>query len=522
VLNIQILVGLLAAVALLGAAARRIGVSYPVVLVLGGLAIGLIPGLPDPKLDPQLVLLVFLPPLVYSAAFRAASFELRANGPYILVLAVGLVLATLAAVALVGHAVVGLTWVAAFTLGALLSPTDPVSAGAIIRAVGAPERIVTILEGEALVNDGTGLAAFQVAVAAAGATGFSLGHGVIRFVTISVGGLAIGLAVGWISVRLRRLLDDPTLEITIGLLTAFGSYEAANAAGFSGVLAAVAAGVYAGQRLEHMTSAPVRLRTEPFWTSVTFLLESLLFLLIGLQFPHILNGLSGLGVGSEIGYGAAVVAAALAVRFLWMFTVTRLLPHAGRLTPASIEHLSAAELVVLAWSGMRGALSLAGALSIPLLSAGHLFPDRNQVIYLIYYTVLATLIVPSLTLQPLLQRLGLGESEQLLRQEQRARRRAIAAGLARLDELAAQGDVSEEVLESVRAQLQSRLMRVEAAGADAQDRRSPPAEQARRVRAEVIAAERRALRQMRAERGVTSEIVQRIQRDIDLDEARLH
>ena len=214
-------------------------------LVLGGLVLGLIPDVPQVRLDPQLVLLGLLPPLVYAAAFQAASYDLRSNLANILTLATGLVLITVVAVAAVGRALTGLPWVSALVLGALSAPTDPVSASSVLRGVGAPERIVAILEGESLINDGTGLAAFQVEVAAA-AGGISIGAGLLKFVEISVGGCAVGLVAGWLLVRLRRRLDEPSLEIVLGLLAAFGSYVAAYGLGWSGVLAAVTAGLYAG------------------------------------------------------------------------------------------------------------------------------------------------------------------------------------------------------------------------------------------------------------------------------------
>ena len=234
----------------------------------------------------------------------------------------GLVLVGLVAVAGVAHAVAGVPWVAALALGALVAATDPVSATATIRRLGAPERIVAILEGEALVNDGTGLAAFQVAVAAAGTSGFSLGLRHRALPRDSAGGLAVGLLTGLASRCTRRFLDAPPLEIPIGVLTAYGSYIAANALGFSGVLAAVVAGLDVGRAAEAITSAAGRLQSEPFWDGLTFMLESVLFLLIGLQAPHIIDALPSTGVWKPLGEGAAVTAVAMTIRFAWMFTVT--------------------------------------------------------------------------------------------------------------------------------------------------------------------------------------------------------
>ncbi len=403
---VAVALGLLAAAAVLGRVARSTGLPHPSVLVVGGLALGLVPGIPTVRLDPQLVLLGFLPPLVYASAFRAAALDLRASVPHIVTLAVGLVVVTLAAVALVGHYAAGLPWVPAFVLGALVAPTDPVSASAIVRRVGAPERIVAILEGEALVNDGTGLAAFQVAVAAAGAGAFSLVHGIVEFAAISAGGIAIGLGVGGIAARVRRRVDGRAGEVALGLAAAFASYEAAQAAGCSGVLAAVACGLYVGRR--GGDRAP-----EPFWDGLGHLLESILFLLIGLQFLVVVRGLPGSTAWTPIGEAAAVLGTAVVVRFLWMFTVGRVLSRVGRTLPAHVERLGRAELGVLGFCGMRGALSLAGALSIPLLAAGRPFVGRDEVIFLVYAVVLGTLIVPSLTLERLVRRVGLARAPRL-------------------------------------------------------------------------------------------------------------
>ncbi len=409
---VAVALGLLAAAAVLGLVARRTGLPLPSVLVIGGLALGAVPGIPTVRLDPQVVLLGFLPPLVYASAFRAAPLDLRASVPHIVTLAVGLVVVTLAAVALVGHYVAGLPWVPAFVLGALVAPTDPVSASAIVRRVGAPERIVAILEGEALVNDGTGLAAFQVAVAAAGAGAFSLVQGIGTFAAISAGGTAVGLGAGWLAVRLRRRVDGLAAEVALGLAAAFSSYETAQAAGFSGVLAAVACGLYVGRTAVREGPDPAR-RAEPFWAGLGHLLESLLFLLIGLQLLPVVHGLPGSTAWTPIAEAAAVLGAAIVVRFAWMFTVGRFLSSVGRALPAHVERLGPAELGVLGFCGMRGALSLAGALSIPLLAAGRSFPARDEVIFLVYAVVLGTLIVPSFTLERLVRRLGLARAPRL-------------------------------------------------------------------------------------------------------------
>lgn len=525
--QIEIVIGLLAGVAVLAAIAGKAGLPYAAVLVLGGLVLGLIPGVPDVALSPQLVLLGFLPPLVFSAAFQAASYDLRPHAGQILALATGLVVATVAAVAVAGRALAALPWTSALVLGALAAPTDPVSATSVMRHVGAPERIVAVLEGESLINDGTGLAMFQVAVAAA-AGGISIGSGVERFLVISAGGSAIGLAAGWLLVHLRRRFDEPSLQIVLGLLAAFGSYVAAYAIGWSGVLAAVTAGLYAGSQAEAISSPGTRLNTEPFWSALTFLFESVLFLLIGLQLPHIVDGLHHTHVTTDVAYGAALVGVVAAVRAAWMAML--------RVAPVR-QRRSGRELTVLGFSGMRGALSLAGALSIPLVVGHHAFAARDEVIFLVYMIVLGTLVVPSLTLEPLVRRLGLARPAELRRLDIAARTRILHAGLARLEELAPEAGLPDETVDRLRGTLELRLQRLEALGADEGEedpgggtgagaggdgrRAADVATAVRRLRAEIIAAERAALAQLRSERRAPGQVLADIQRDIDLDEIRL-
>jgi Na+/H+ antiporter len=521
--TVEVVIALLAGVALLAAVADRAGLPYAAVLVLGGLLIGLVPGLPTVRLNPNLVLFGFLPPLVFAASFQAASFDLRSQAGHILTLATGLVLLTVVVVAAAGRAITGLGWAPALVLGALTAPTDPVSASSVMRQVGAPERIIAILEGESLINDGTGLAAFQVAVAAA-AGGISIGAGVLRFVAISIGGAAIGLVLGWVLVRLRRRLDQPSLEIVLGLLCAYGAYTAASAAGASGVLAAVGAGMFAGSRATDIASAGVRLQTEPFWEALTFLLESSLFLLIGLQLPTIASALHGGELAAGILDGMLITLVVLGVRGAWMGA----LPAVTRLTGPTEGRLRGPELTVLGVSGMRGALSLAGALSIPLLAAGHPFAGRERIILIVYVVVIGTLVAPSLGLEPLIRRLGLAHRAELDRVELDARIRVVHAALARLDELAGEAAAPRETIARLRAMLELRLDRLERLEA----RRADPAAQAGpdghqgatlvELRRALIDAERAAVAEMRAARDTPAQVLSRIQRDIDLDETRLH
>ena len=280
--------------------------------------VGLLSGTSAPQVDPHTVLFVFLPPLIYAASFSSSTQDLRAHAKAIGLLAVGLVLVSMTAVAAVAHAVAGIGWGPALVLGAILGPTDPIAATSVLRRLGAPDRISTILEGEALVNDGTGLTVYKLAVAAVVSGHFSPGAGIVKFIAVAAGGVAVGLAAGWVSVETRKRIDEPQIEISISLLTAYLAYIPADRIGASGVLAAVAAGLYTGGRSGSMLSPTSRLRTLGFWEALTFLLESVLFLLIGLELPHITRGLS---VEKPLLYSAAVLVTLIAVRMAWMFTV---------------------------------------------------------------------------------------------------------------------------------------------------------------------------------------------------------
>ena len=318
----ELLLGLMVAVAALSTIARLIDVPYPILLVVGGLVLGLIPGLPDVQLDPDLVLVLFLPPLLYAAAFFSSLRDLRRSLRPISMLAIGLVLATAGAVALVAHELIdGMPWAAAFALGGILAPTDPLASSAIIRRLGAPRRVVTIIEGESLINDGTALVIYRAAVVAAVGGGFTLLDGGLDFVVGAAGGVAVGLVVGWLVARIRKPLEDPPVEITISLATAYAAYLPAESIGLSGVLAAVTAGIYLGWQAPKIASPNMRIQGRPVWETLVFLLNALLFVLVGLQLPVAVGGLGDIGAATLAGYAAAICATVVGVRLLWLNVV---------------------------------------------------------------------------------------------------------------------------------------------------------------------------------------------------------
>jgi Na+/H+ antiporter len=516
--GIELIVGLLLASVVLAGLARAINVHYAIVLVLGGLVAGLVSGTSAPRVEPDIVLFVFLPPLIYAASFGSSSQDLRTYARPIGLLAVGLVLVTMGAVAVVAHVVAGIGWGPAMVLGAILSATDPVAATSVLRRLGAPDRISTILEGESLVNDGTGLTVYKLAVAAVVSGHFSLGAGIVKFIAVSAGGVAIGLVAGWLSVEVRKRIDDPPIEISISLLTAYLAYLPADRIGASGVLAAVAAGLYTGSRTGMMLSPTSRLRTLGFWEALTFVLESLLFLLIGLQLPHITRGLE---VVRPLEYAALVLVTLIAVRMVWMFSVPLAvrLVRPGRGEPPQ----TSAELLVLGWSGMRGGVSLAAALALPLVAAGHAFPNRSDIILIAYIAIAASLVIEGLTLSPLVRRLGLSEEDAMAREEARAHVALAHSALRHIDELTEHEDLSESVAEPLRTTFEQRIHRFEPQMHDdgtAGDE-TAAAHRVRELRRELIAVERQRLAELRRRGEISAESVRRIEHELDLEESRL-
>lgn len=522
-LDVGVVIVLLAAITLLAGVASRVRMPMPVVLVLGGLVLGFLPG-PAPDLHSNLVLLLFLPPLLYAAAYESSTRELRADAGPIVLLATGLVFVTVGAVAAVAHALAGLPWAPAFVLGAVLGPTDPVAAGAVIRRLGAPARIVTILEGESLVNDASAITAYAIAVQALDTGSFDAAGALGRFAAAVAGGVAIGLLVGWLASIVRSRISDPQVELALSLLVPFLAYIPANELTATGVLGAVTAGLYAGARADDVTHASARLQVTGFWQLLVFLLNAILFLLVGLQLPHVLAGIHGGVTIALLGQALAVSVTVVAVRMGWMF-LPRLafdaLRHGGDGDPIPLREVLPIRLV-LGWSAMRGAVSLAIALATPLHStSGAAFPDRSLLLFLAYITVLVTLVVPGVTLGPLIRQLGLRESAQHQDRLAHARAALARAALACLNEHADAGDLPAETAERLRGTYEARLARAEA-WFDSREEERARVETGRQLRRSLIAAQRSALQKLEAQAAYPNSVLQEVRRDLDLEEARQH
>ncbi|HST89396.1 MAG TPA: Na+/H+ antiporter [Ktedonobacterales bacterium] len=522
--DIEIVLALLLAVVLLAMLARRLRIPYPILLVLGGLALALIPGVPNVELRPDLVFLLFLPPLLYSSAWTTSWRDFHFNLRPIGLLAIGLVLVTTTLVALAARAAIpGLPWAAAFTLGAIVSPTDAVAATAIAQRLGVPRRLVTVVEGESLVNDATGLVAYRFAVAAVVTGAFSLPAALVQFVLVSAGGVLIGLATGWLATWLNRRIEDTSVAIALSFLMPFAAYLPAEALGASGVLAAVTAGLYAGRRSVASLSPSTRIQAFAVWEMLVFLLNGLIFILIGLQLRAVVGLLTGFSAVALLWYGALVSAVVIAARIIWTFAAIYL----PRLASASLRARDPSPpwhaVAVLSWMGMRGVVSLAAGLSLPLtVASGRPFPGRDLIVFLTFAVLLATLVAQGLSLPALIRVLGVGEDDSSAREEQVARLAAARAGLGRLDEIAAEGWAPRVAVKRLRDRYEHMTHRFDGDGnIEEAERDTRAAGVSRRLRREVIGAERAAVIRLRDEGTINDEVLRRIERELDLQDVWL-
>jgi monovalent cation/hydrogen antiporter len=513
-----VLVSLLVSVAVLGAAARAVNIPYPIVLVVGGLALGFVPGLPDIELEPELVLVIFLPPLLYSAAFFANLHDLRQSLRPIALQAVGLVLVTMCAVAVVVKALVpDMPWAVAFTLGAIVAPTDPVAATTIMRRMAVPRRIVSVVEGESLINDGTALVAYRTAIAAVGGT-FSVWEAGLDFVVMGVGGVAVGLAAGWVIVQIRRRIDDIPVEITISLLSGFAGYVPAEALGVSGVLAAVTTGIVLGWKAPYISTASMRLQGYAVWEILVFLLNALLFVLIGLQLPLILEGLSGQPPGELVWWCVVISVVVIATRLAWGQTVVFIVRALDRRAVQRERRSSWQSRVIVGWSGMRGSVSLAAALALESD-----FPFRDLILLLTFAVIFSTLVLQGLTMPALIRALGVTDDGADAQEEILGRRAAASAALVRLDELAVEEWTYDETIERMRKLYEYRSRRFAARAGETDDgdgieHRSRKYQKAVRS---VLAAQRAELVRLRNAGEISNEVMHRLERELDLEDERL-
>lgn len=504
--------------------ARKIAVPYPIVLVLVGLVLSFVPHLPEVKLDPKIVFYFFLPPLLYPAALFTSWRDFRRNLRPIVFLAIGLVLFTMIVVACVAHSLIpALPWAAAFALGAIVSPPDAVAATSVIHRLPVPHRIVTILEGESLLNDATALVALQFAVAALMTGKFSVGQASLRFVWAVGAGIGFGLLIGAAIRWVHRHLDDPPVQITISLLTPFLAYLPAERLHASGVLAVVAAGIYLGWHSPLIVGARYRLEAFAFWEIVVFLLNGFVFIAIGLQLPGILRSLAGESLLSPIENALLVSAAVVVVRIAWVFPgayLPFLLNKKARPRERAPEWQN---IAIIAWSGMRGVVSLAAAFALPfVLPDLSPFPARNYILFLTFSVILVTLVLQGLTLPIVIQRLCIKADDSTDEEERTARLKANQAAIELIENLRGSGKFSADTVDRLRAEYDERVGQLQLCAENPDDCRGEIATpQYQRLQRQALRVERQTIIHLRNERVINDDALRRIQRDLDLAEARL-
>jgi CPA1 family monovalent cation:H+ antiporter len=521
--QLETVVALLAAVLALATAARRVLIPYPIFLVLGGLVIGVLPRVPVVRLDPDIVFLIFLPPVLFSAAYFTSLRDFLANLRPITLLAVGLVLATTAVVAAVARFVMpGLPWPAAVALGAIVSPPDAVAASAIARRLGIPFRIVTVLEGESLINDAAALVLYRSAVAAVVTGAFSLPQALGQFVLTSAGGVLIGLIVGSLVCWALRLTDDSLIETAITLLAPYAAWILAERTHTSGVLACVAGGLYTRRFFSAAVAPATRMQANAVWRLLIFGLNGAIFALIGLQLGAMREAGLSADVATLVRLGALISLAAVVIRLIWVplaVVIPRLVSPALR---ARDPIPPWPWVALLSWIGMRGIVSLAAALALPVTTAtGAPFPYRDEIILVTFAVILATLVVQGLTLTPLIRFFRLGEDRTLELEEARAREDAAQAAIARLDELAATPWARREDVDRLRAVYTQRIRRASPIelGADTGAARARAA--FRRLRHETLSSERRVLIALRDQGVISDEVLHRLEQELDVEAMRI-
>jgi monovalent cation/hydrogen antiporter len=524
--NIQTAVVLLVVIAAAGFVAARLKIPTSILLVLTGVLLALVPGLPTLELAPEFVLLVVLPPLIYSASVAMSWREFRFNLRPITLLAVGCVVFTTIAAAAAAHWLLGLPWAVGFVLGAIVSPPDAVAPLSIARRMQLPRRILVVLEGEGLVNDATALILYRFAVAAVSLGVFSLGQATVTFAAIVAGEIVWGLFVGWLMLHLRAWVRDPRIEITLSILTPFLAFWPPEHVGGSGVLATVTAGLYISWNGLRLISAATRLQGIFFWDLLIYLVEGMVFVVTGLQARALVGSIGSYSLHELAFSGLVICAVVIVARFVWIYPATYLprwlIPSLARRDPSPSWQAP----FVLSFTGIRGVVSLAAALAIPLMTAtGEPFPGRDLILFLTFVVIIVTLVGQGLLLPAVIRLLGLAnaglrERSAARAEEFNARRLAVEAAIERLDVLGAERQLSDEILGTLRTRHQDRLRHVthRSDGDDAHHRLTELHDE---IEMELIEAERKRINELYRQGELQDEARRRIERELDLREAHI-
>jgi Na+/H+ antiporter len=507
----------LVVVAIVYEIAQRVGVPYPSLIVLGGVGLAFIPALPSLALEPDLVLLVFLPPLLFGAAVGTPLRDLRRNVFPIARLSIGLVLVTTAVVAIVAQAAIpSLGWAAAFTLGAIVAPTDALAATTVFRRLGMPRIVVTLIEGEGLLNDATALIAYRAATIAVASGTFIVTQALGSFVIAAAGGILIGVLVGRIAGEILRRLDDPPVEVAISLVIPFAAYLPADALNVSGVLAAVAAGLVIGRRLGTILTPSSRVLWLSTWKMVGFILNGFVFVLIGLQLPEILAGLGTRSAAQILGLVALVSGAVIGTRFVWVYAAS-LLPGSPRRIVARQDPRLAWRLVfVVGWAGLRGAVSLAAALALPST-----FPERNLILLLTFAVIVVTLVGQGLTLPLVLRRVRWDGAEPDGDEPTFARAAAYQAGLDEVERARSNWPTHQPLLDRLESGLRDRGGHLATEDPNETEERRQERVEHEEIQRAVIGAQREAVIELRDRGEINDQTLRIVERELDLEELRM-
>jgi Na+/H+ antiporter len=515
---LQVILFLLLCAVALGWIARHFNFPYPIALVIGGAALGFVPKLPQFPFDPEFILILVLPPILYQAALLTSWHDFKTNIRPIGLFATGLVIATTLAVgAALKLLIPDIPWAAAFVLGAIVSPPDAVAATAILSRLHIPRRVVTVLEGESLVNDASGLVLYKFAVAAVLTGTFSLFEASVQFAIVSLGGIAVGVLMGLLFVFIHRHLGDAFIEVLTSLSVPYIAYILAESLQVSGVLAVVAAGLLRGRYSPEIVSAEMRIMARSMWNFLVFLLNSLIFIVMGMQLSGIVGRLSEYSTAKLFLYATLISTVAIAVRFAWIYPATylpRMVSAAlGKPEPAP----SRAELFIMGWCGMRGIVSLTAALALPITLVNEgVFPYRDLIIFLTIVVIAVTLVLQGLTLPPLIRALKVGTDWSMQEEKQRASLALGKAAIAAIDAMAAKEGIPDDLAERIRAEFAEKIRLAVPTGVIL--RRG--SDNAGRLRKAALRAERQELIRIWRDNQISDDVLHHLEEVLDYQESR--
>jgi len=522
--NVSVIILFLFGITFLGLLSYRFKFPFPIVLILSGIAISLIPGLPVISLDPEIVFVIFLPPLLYSAAWYTSWHSFKSSISAISRAAVGLVLFTMLLVAVAAHTLIpGLSWPVAFLIGAIVSPPDAIAATSITKGLGLHPRLITILEGESLVNDASGLIAYKYALAAILAGNFVLWQAGLNFLLVVAAGVAIGLAIGYIMYLVhKKFVCDPVIEVTLTFLTPFASYLLAESFHFSGVIAVVTTGLYLSFRSGQIFSHESRIMAYSVWEVVIFILNSLIFILLGLQLRGVIRGIGDYPVGALALYGVVISLVVIAVRFVWILPRVAV-PYLRR--QMIKDKVDPRNVIVFSWAGMRGVVSMAAALALPLTISGNTpFPHRNLVIFLTFCVIVSTLVLLGLTLPWIIKKLKLPKHS-LAAEEYEVRNYVATETITHIEENLSL--IQDTLLNNIKSKYEVKYNRLQKTDlpanyfANGKTLGGNVFNEYTQLQIEMIGVERKTVEQLRREGKASDEIVRKIEKELDLEETRL-